>query len=153
MEQSKNPENAGDLIYFLVAIIFYSFIFLFLLYIIRLVIRIEVKKDKIILTMLVCLAISMFACIIAFIYRVIIWPNREIKKFNDCLNNAAYNYCPYMFRNIAFLMNSAKWSYLILVARTHRKIRRSNFLSESKRVNEEETQTDSQVTIVDSDNS
>jgi len=67
-------------------------------------------------------------------------------------NNALYNYCPYMFRNIAFLMNSAKWSYLILVARTHRKIRRSNFLSESKRVNEEDTQTEIQVTIVDSDN-
>ena len=149
MGKSEDPENAGDLIYFIVSMIFYSFIFLFLLYIIRLVIRIEDKKDKIILTMLVCLAISMFACIIAFIYRVIIWPNSEVKKFQDMFNNAAYNYCPYMFRNIAYLMNSTKWSYLIIVARTHRRIRRSNFLSKRKKVNEEDTQTGSPVAIVD----
>ena len=37
-----------------------------------------------------------------------------------------------MLRDLAYLMNTAKWSYLILVAKAHRNIRRLNFLAESK---------------------
>ena len=46
-----------------------------------------------------------------------------------------------MFRYLSYLMNTATWFYFILVARTHRSIRRLNFLSE-KMTNNQQTQSE-----------